>query len=293
MSAQKLSVPRLSDAVAETLERQILDGVFKSGDRLPAERELAVSLGVSRPSLREAIQKLASRGLLRSRQGGGTFVTGQLDAAFSDPWQEMLGAHPELRTDVAELRRVLASEAAEWAAKRRTPEDMTRLVQTFTALRGALSAAQGEFVQAGGGFGETSLPTAQDKDGIETLIASDAAFHQAVAEAAHNAMLGHLYAAVLRLLVDDIRLNFSELREVSRAFSLLASQYSTLFEAIRDQRPAAARAAVEAHLDFVAESMAQSLRAAARRETAAQRLQSHPDFSGGAIAAVASFSSHA
>ncbi|GHU10620.1 pyruvate dehydrogenase complex repressor [Betaproteobacteria bacterium] len=274
MPVQKRSVPKLSDALAETLERRILEGALKSGDRLPAERELAAELGVSRPSLREAIQKLSSRGLLRSRQGGGTFVTDSLVAAFFDPWQEMVGARPELRADVAELRRMLAGEAAERAARRRTPEDMTRLVQTFTALQGALQSTQ-------------------NRDGIDTLIASDAAFHQAIAEAAHNALLGHLYAAVLRLLADDIRLNFSELRAVSRAFSLLASQYSTLFEAIRDQRPSAARAAVEAHLDFAAESMAQSLRAAARRETAAQRLQGNTDFSGGAAAAISAFSSHA
>ncbi|MDR1889077.1 MAG: GntR family transcriptional regulator [Zoogloeaceae bacterium] len=272
MPAQKLSVPKLSDAIAETLERRILEGVLKPGDRLPAERDLAAELGVSRPSLREAIQKLASRGLLRSRQGGGTFVTGQLDAAFSDPWRDMLGAHPDLRGDVAELRRVLAAQAAEWAAERRTPEDMTRLQQKFADLRAALLATRGD---------------------IDLLIACDAAFHQAIVEAAHNVLSGHLYAAVLRLLVDDIRLNFSELREVPRAFSLLVSQHTALFEAIRDQRPAAARAAMEAHLDFVAESMAQSLRTAARRETATQRLRDNTDFQGGSVAALASFSSHA
>lgn len=285
MPTPKCSVPKLSDAIAETLERRILEGVLKPGDRLPAERDLAAELGVSRPSLREAIQKLASRGLLRSRQGGGTFVTGRLDAAFSDPWQDMLGAHPALRTDMAELRRALAGEAAQWAAERRTPEDMLRLERNFMALRAAL-LAQDDGAQSIAGD-------------LDTLIACDAAFHQAIAEAAHNVMLGHLYAAMLRLLADDIRLNLSELRDVARAFSLLASQHTALFDAIRDQRPAAARAAIEAHLDFVAESMAQSLRTAARRETAAQRLPAslQTDFQGGAAgnrnAASSAFSSHA
>ena len=81
----KLQVPRVSDAVATTLEQRILEGSLKPGDRLPAERELAAELGVSRPSLREAIQKLASKGLLRSQQGGGTYVTGALQAGFLDP----------------------------------------------------------------------------------------------------------------------------------------------------------------------------------------------------------------
>ena len=68
----KVQVPRISDAVAAKLERRILEGSLKPGDRLSPERELAAELGVSRPSLREAIQKLASKGMVQSRQGGGT-----------------------------------------------------------------------------------------------------------------------------------------------------------------------------------------------------------------------------
>ncbi|MEY4736936.1 MAG: hypothetical protein RL302_1255, partial [Pseudomonadota bacterium] len=55
---------RLADTVASELEARILDGSLKPGDLLPSERELAVELGVSRPPIREAIQKLASKGLL-------------------------------------------------------------------------------------------------------------------------------------------------------------------------------------------------------------------------------------
>ena len=67
--------PRLADVVAREIEQRVLEGRLKVGDRLPSERDLSVELGVSRASLREAIHKLASRGLLESRQGGGTFVT--------------------------------------------------------------------------------------------------------------------------------------------------------------------------------------------------------------------------
>ncbi|MDE2308709.1 MAG: GntR family transcriptional regulator, partial [Xanthomonadaceae bacterium] len=67
-----MDVIRLSDTIANDLERRILEGVLSAGERLPPERELAEQLGVSRPSLREALQKLASKGLVRTRQGGGT-----------------------------------------------------------------------------------------------------------------------------------------------------------------------------------------------------------------------------
>lgn len=68
MPQTKVQVPRISDAVAASLERRILEGSLKPGDRLPPERELATEFGVSRPSLREAIRKLASKGLVQSRQ---------------------------------------------------------------------------------------------------------------------------------------------------------------------------------------------------------------------------------
>lgn len=65
---------RLSDDIVAQLEAMILEGTLKSGERLPAERVLAEQFGVSRPSLREAIQKLVAKGLLVSRQGGGNYV---------------------------------------------------------------------------------------------------------------------------------------------------------------------------------------------------------------------------
>jgi DNA-binding transcriptional regulator YhcF (GntR family) len=84
MPQNKVQVPRISDAVAASLERRILEGSLKPGDRLPPERELAVELGVSRPSLREAIQKLSSKGMVQSRQGGGTYVTDRLELRMTD-----------------------------------------------------------------------------------------------------------------------------------------------------------------------------------------------------------------
>ena len=131
----KVQVPRISDAVASTLERRILEGSLKSGDRLPPERELAIELGVSRPSLREAIQKLASKGMVTSRQGGGTYVTDALESTFFDPWQDMMGSYPNLREDMLEFRRMLEGQAAEWAAERATDADLQRLDQSFNALQ--------------------------------------------------------------------------------------------------------------------------------------------------------------
>ncbi len=249
MSA-KLQVPRISDAIAATLERRILEGSLKPGDRLPPERELAVELGVSRPSLREAIQKLASKGMVQSRQGGGTYVTAALESTFFDPWADMMDNHPNLREDMLEFRRMLEGQAAEWAAERATAADLQRLQHAFASLQAAF-----------------------DGDDVDVRSEADIAFHQAVGEAAHNALLGHLSSALLRLMHDNIRLNLGELKPVPAAGRLLMGQHEAIYKAIVEKKPGAARAAGETHIDFVAETLAQSLRSAARRETAERRLQ--------------------
>lgn len=252
--SNKVQVPRISDAIAASLERRILEGSLKPGDRLPPERELAVELGVSRPSLREAIQKLASKGMVQSRQGGGTFVTDVLGSSFSDPWQDMMGKHPNLREDMLEFRRMLEGQAAEWAAERATEADMQRLNQTFSVLQEA-------FVD----------------DEAQKRSDADIAFHQAIGDAAHNVLIGHLSGALLNLMHDNIRLNLGELKGVPAANRLLIGQHEAIFNAIRDGKPQAARSAAETHIDFVRETLAQTLRSVARRETAERRLST--DFS--------------
>ena len=245
----KLQVPRISDAIAATLERRILEGSLKPGDRLPPERELAVDLGVSRPSLREAIQKLASKGMVTSRQGGGTYVTDALESSFSDPWQDMMGKHPNLREDMLEFRRMLEGQAAEWAAERATDADLQRLEQSFSALMAAF-----------------------ESDDAQKRSDADIAFHQAIGDAAHNVLIGHLSGALLNLMHDNIRLNLGELKSVPAASRLLMSQHEAIFRSIREKKPQAARSAVETHIDFVRETLAQTLRSVARRETAERRL---------------------
>ena len=245
----KLQVPRISDTIAATLEQRILEGSVKPGDRLPPERELAVDLGVSRPSLREAIQKLASNGMVHSRQGGGTYVTDVLESSFSDPWQDMMGKHPNLREDMLEFRRMLEGQAAEWAAERATEADIQRLEQTFSALMAAFQS-----------------------DDAQQRSDADIAFHQAIGDAAHNVLIGHLSGALLGLMHDNIRLNLGELKGVPAASRLLMSQHEAIYNAVRESKPQAARAAAETHIDFVRETLAQTLRSVARRETAERRL---------------------
>lgn len=196
--------------------------------------------------------KLAS-GLLRHGQpcqGGGTYVTGALQASFLDPWQAMVGSYPNFARRCSGVApHVGKGQAAEWAAERATDADLLRLTQAFEQMQKVADAPE-----------------------IATRAAADIAFHQAIGEAAHNALIAHLSAAVLRLMRDSIELNLGELKDVAAAGRLLASQHAALYSAICERKPQAARAAAETHIDFVRETLAQTLRSVARRETAERRL---------------------
>lgn len=105
---------RISDQVVMKLQALIEERHMKKGDRLPAERQLATSLGVSRPSLREAIQQLNSQGVLISRRGDGTYIQ-QLPEQWPqqlivNPISNLIEEDPLYRFDVQEARLVLEGE---------------------------------------------------------------------------------------------------------------------------------------------------------------------------------------
>ena len=249
MTTSRISAPRLADSVAAELEKRILEGSLKPGDRLPSERTLALEMGVSRPSLREAMQKLVSKGLLSTRHGGGTVVTDRLEATFTDPWQEMLRGHPMLHSDMLEFRHMLEGEAALLAAERATEEDIQRIDTAYKAL-----------------------DAAYDTDDMQACIAFDVAFHQAIAEAAHNALIGHLSASLMRVVHGHIAGNLVHLHKRPRQWEQIRAQHRQIWLAVRSREGQAAQQAARAHIGFVRQSMDESARQDERRNTALRRL---------------------
>lgn len=247
--AAKIAQLRLSDEIARRLEQRILEGSLRPGDRLAPERELAEEMGVSRSSLREAIQKLASRGLLIPRQGEGTFVTDRLDAGFADAWAAMLEQHPAVREDLLEFRHLLEAKAAECAARRATEADRQRLRICHDRLQ-----------------------EAYEGDDLAIQVERDVAFHQAIAEAAHNVIIGHLSGSLLRLSLDQIRLNLDELRRIPESLVRLRDQHRRIWAAIDAGQAEDARIAATEHIDFVRRQLSEIERAGARRESAMRRL---------------------
>jgi GntR family transcriptional repressor for pyruvate dehydrogenase complex len=240
---------RLADTVAGELEKRILEGSLKPGDLLPSERDLALELGVSRPSLREAIQKLVSKGLLTTRHGQGTRVTDQLEAHFVDPWQAMLKGHPMLHRDLLEFRQMLEGQSAYLAAERALDADIQRLDTVYAALEAAF-----------------------DSNDMQACIDTDVAFHQVIAEAAHNVLIGHLTASLMRVIRGHVSSNLEQLNAQPQRWDQLKAQHHAIWQAIRDHQPEAADRAARGHIEFVRQSMDDNAREEERRSSALRRL---------------------
>ena len=126
-----MNKPRVADQIVEHIEQLILAGTLRPGDRLPAERVFCRQLSVSRPSLREALQKLSARQLVTTQRGGGTYVTEALTQSLADPLLELIASSPGRLGDVLELRHAIESLAAHYAALRRTTADKSALRKSY------------------------------------------------------------------------------------------------------------------------------------------------------------------
>ena len=235
---------RLSDQIAEQLEQMIAEGGIEVGQRLPSERKLAERLQVSRPSLREAIQKLASKGLLESKQGGGTYVKRSMNSGLTDPLLDLLKERPEFRFDILEVRHALDGQAAYYAALRATDED-----------REQIRAAYDEMMRLRD-LGEDPLAEAQ----------ADASFHISISEASHNVVLVHLMRSLFAVLQESIQHNLDKLYTLPRVSEPLNEQHYKLMMSVINGEPEQARLAAQEHLVFVEESLQEIDKEQARRE---------------------------
>ncbi|MBC6624658.1 FCD domain-containing protein [Pseudomonas sp.] len=242
---------RLSDDIVEQLEGMILEGTLKSGERLPAERALAERFGVSRPSLREAIQKLAAKGLLVSRQGGGNYVVDSLGSTFSDPLLHLLESNPEAQRDLLEFRQTLEASCAYYAALRATEVDRERLTAAFEALQDCYARAD---------------EVSRVEEG-----AADARFHLAIAEASHNAVLLHTIRGLFDLLKRNVVTNIGGMyQQRTETRDMLINQHRDLYLAIIEGRAEQAREVSTRHLLYVQEVL-EEVRQEAQRVARAER----------------------
>ncbi len=228
----RIAPSRTADDVVGQIEMLILEGVVRAGEKLPGERELARQFDVSRPIVRDALKLLEARGLIVSRPGGGTHIGDITGEIFAPAVSDLIGQHGKAAADYLEYRRELEGIAAEFAARRATPEDH--------ALLGAIM---------------TRMEEAHRRGRFEDEVAIDVEFHNAVGECAHNIVLLHTLRSCYRLLADGVFLSRSLIYAREAAQDELLAQHRAIHDAIVAADPKRAREAARAHIDYVERAM--------------------------------------
>lgn len=241
---------KLSDRIVEQLENMLLEGSFAPGQKLPPERDLALMFAVSRPSLREAIQKLEAKGLVNRRQGGGTYVCDNLAVGLTDPLFELIGRHPESQFDLLEFRHALEGICAYYAALRGTAADFAQIKKHYDAICAA-----------------------QQLNDVEQEAKAVGSFYLAVAEASHNVVLLHLVRGLTPLVEQNIRVNLETLKQKDGIGTKLNAHRQTLMQAVINGKPEQARQASNDHLAFIEEAMLDVGKERSRIERSLRRSQ--------------------
>lgn len=250
MPFQKVQTEKLSSSVVRQIELLILRGILRPGERLPAERELAERLGVSRPSLRDAISELQENGLLMAKAGSGIFVAEVLGNAFSPALSRLFAAHETAMFDYLSFRRDIEGLAAERAARLGSESDL----KVIQAIIDKMVAAQ----KAGNSDDEARL---------------DAEFHMAIVEASHNVVMLHMMRSMFDLLQQGVFYNRKIMFHQRTTRTAILDQHRAINTALQERNPEGARAAVEAHLSYVASCLADQQKAEKNEAIARQRLE--------------------
>jgi GntR family transcriptional regulator, transcriptional repressor for pyruvate dehydrogenase complex len=202
--------------------RGLIDrGRLHPGDRLPGERDLALQIGVSRPSVRAGLHALAAMGVVRSRHGSGTYIPDGPPSLGSEPLSFLAALHGFTREEMYETRRILETEAAGLAAERATSDHLATLAEEVAGLFA-------------------------NRDNPNQFLVHDINFHRAVADSAKNPIVGALVGMVSALYYERRkataqRASDSDLRDAAEA-------HRRIYQAIRARDADGARRAMSEHL---------------------------------------------
>jgi GntR family transcriptional repressor for pyruvate dehydrogenase complex len=216
---------KLSEEIVEQIQARISDGQLKPGEQIPSERELASILGVSRPSVREAIMMLEAMGILEAKQGGGTYVRSLTETSLARPLTEMVEKNPKLLKDLLEVRIGLECWSAYLAATRATDEDLEKI---------------GAIVEKMGRTGKKGWDPEDDTD-----------LHYAIATATHNTMQIHVLNSIHGLYRATIEVAMTRFYSQPKYIKMLYNQHKEIYKNIATRNPEGAMTAMKNHLEWV------------------------------------------
>ena len=202
----------LTDRVEERLLQYILKNDLKTGAKLPNEYALAEEFSVSRGTIREAVKRLESRGILRVRHGSGTYVASllpmQSDALGLDDVEDKI----QLALDLTDVRMMMEPEIAALAAHNRTDEEAALLTEYCEAVR--------------------------------RKIVEDMRFHWYLGKCSHNMVIESLMPIIDTAVISIANITRKELLNAT------IDTHQEILEGVIDRDPQAARAAMSMHIDM-------------------------------------------
>jgi len=199
----------------------IESGSLKPGGRLPAERELAVNIGVSRPTVRAGLRALAAMGVVQSRHGSGTYIPAGPPKLGSEPLSFLAALHGFTREEMFEARRIFEVGAAGLAAERATHEHLATISEEVASLFASLADPQ-------------------------AFLVHDIRFHRAVAAASANPIVASVVGMVSNLYYTQRRETAT--RATEQNLRDAADMHRRIYQAIRAKDPRAARHVMDEHL---------------------------------------------
>lgn len=241
---------KLSDVIQSQLETMILEGSLKPGQKLPAERELAKQFDVSRPSLREAIQKLEAKNLVTRRQGGGTYVNENILGGLSDPLFALMANNNESQFDLLEFRHGIEGMSAYYAAMRGTQADFDEIQKKHD-----------------------NIGSAQLEENYRIEAEAVFEFYLAICAASHNGVILQLANSMAPLLIDNIEQNLTILAKRPDVFSQISDYRTRLMSAIISGKPQIAWGASHRHLAFIEEVLLKMSQENSRMERSMRRMK--------------------
>lgn len=217
---------RVADVIAGRIEKLILEGALRPGEKLASERELAQRLDVSRPTLREAIDKLVDRGLLTATRGGTSVA--EFLRPLMTPLANLYREHQNAAVDYLEFRQWVEAQAARAAAERATEMDRSAIRDCLADMRRAHKV----------------------KDSTREAQA-DVSLHILVYEASHNFIVLHVMRALSELLRDNVFYNREHLYGRPGVREKLLEQHIEIGEAVIESDSDRAGTAAAEHIRFV------------------------------------------
>ena len=225
MEFRKITPVRLYESVIEQIMNLIKNNKLKPGDKLPPERKLAEKLSISRGSLREAFRVLESRGLIKSKPGGGRYIREIRKNGYNNTENIILSLEKSSILELLEAREMFEVKIAKIAAQRATTEDIELIEKALNKM--------GE---------EEEL-----KDDKKTE--SDTEFHLAIASASHN----FVFINIIRLHLDLLKETREKTWKIPGRREEQQEEHQAIFKAIKEHNSKKATEAMLKHLRNIRE----------------------------------------